>query len=54
MAKEKPTPVDAEVDESRRAFLERVSKYAAVTPPAITLLLAAGCHKDRAAQLYRQ
>lgn len=38
MSNETPTP---ETDAERREFLRRAGKFAAVTPPAITLMLTA-------------
>jgi hypothetical protein len=38
MTKKTPTP---ETDAERREFLRRAGKFAAVTPPAITLMLSA-------------
>ncbi len=32
---------DSTVDQSRRAMLRRLGRFAAVTPPAVTLILAA-------------
>ncbi len=40
MSKPKAAPAP-ETKEERRQFLERIGKYAAVTPPAITMMLAA-------------
>lgn len=36
------------VSEARRAALRRLGRYAAVTPPAVTLLLAAGTKSAKA------
>jgi len=36
------------VDESRRAALRRVGRFAAATPPAVTLLLSAGTKSAKA------
>ena len=36
------------VDETRRAALRRLGRYAAVTPPAVTLLLSAGTKSAKA------
>lgn len=36
-----PSPLDTAIDQSRRATLRRLGRFAAITPPAVTLLLAA-------------
>jgi len=38
----------ASVDKSRRAALRRLGRFAAVTPPAVALLLAAGTRPSKA------
>jgi hypothetical protein len=42
MQPEHEAPKDATTDEARRRFLASCGKFALATPPAITLMLAAG------------
>lgn len=49
MTTESKTEALPVTDEKRRAVLKRISRYAAVTPPAVALLLA-GASKPAKAQ----
>jgi hypothetical protein len=49
MTTENKTEALAITDEKRRAVLKRIGRYAAVTPPAVALLLA-GASKPAKAQ----
>lgn len=42
---------DSTVDQSRRATLRRLGRFAAVTPPAVTLLLSASAKRALAVSI---